>query len=182
MVSAPSNPTARTPPHGTASILGRIAAIGLTALLLNTALLVAFPTASLWYFANVVLHPLLGLALAVTLGRAAQQKGWLKGRRLGLEGVSLAEPGDRSGHRTRDSGRGRDRGNSAPPRCAYRYGRTRGTAARAASLDQALRRPSVVGRSGRGHCQCAHAVGRAGAGVVARARLAGNVSDEQTLR
>ncbi len=90
MVSAPSNPTARTPPHGTASILGRIAAIGLTALLLNTALLVAFPTASLWYFANVVLHPLLGLALAVTLGRAAQQKGWLKGRRLGLEGVSLA--------------------------------------------------------------------------------------------
>ena len=90
MVSAPSEPTSRTPPHGTASILGRIAAIVLTALLLNTALLVAFPTASLWYFANVVLHPLLGLALAVTLGRAAQQKGWLKSRRLGLEGVSLA--------------------------------------------------------------------------------------------
>ena len=37
------------------------------ALLLNSAYLVAFPAPTLWYFANVALHPFLGLALLVAV-------------------------------------------------------------------------------------------------------------------
>ena len=46
-------------------------------LLLNSAYLYALPAPSLWYFANVALHPLLGLALALVVGvRAAR---WSRG-------------------------------------------------------------------------------------------------------
>src|SRR5512144_534903 len=37
---------------------------GFVLLLLNSALLVGFPGASLWYYANVAAHPILGAALA----------------------------------------------------------------------------------------------------------------------
>ena len=51
----------------------RFAICGSIALLLNTSYLVAWPSASLWYFLNVALHPLLGVAVAVCLGLAARQ-------------------------------------------------------------------------------------------------------------
>lgn len=54
----------------------RFAAAGSIALLLNTAYLVAFPTASLWYFANVLLHPLLGVAVVVALAIEARRHPW----------------------------------------------------------------------------------------------------------
>ena len=41
----------------------RVAFIGLTALILNSACLVAFPAASVWYFSNVALHPVLGVVV-----------------------------------------------------------------------------------------------------------------------
>ena len=41
----------------------RVAFIGLIALIVNTACLVAFPTASIWYFGTVVLHPVLGVVV-----------------------------------------------------------------------------------------------------------------------
>jgi tetratricopeptide (TPR) repeat protein len=40
-----------------------VAFIGLTALILNSACLVAFPAASVWYFSNVALHPVLGVVV-----------------------------------------------------------------------------------------------------------------------
>ena len=43
--------------------------VGFIALLLNSAYLAAFADPSLWYYANVALHPLLGLALAVALAK-----------------------------------------------------------------------------------------------------------------
>jgi tetratricopeptide (TPR) repeat protein len=43
----------------------RLLLLGFAALLLNSAYLVAAPSASLWYFFNVAVHPLLGLTLAV---------------------------------------------------------------------------------------------------------------------
>ncbi len=54
----------------------RFAAAVSVALLLNTAYLIAFPTATLWYFANVVLHPLLGVAVAVALVFEARRRAW----------------------------------------------------------------------------------------------------------
>ncbi len=42
---------------------------GFIALLVNSAYLVAAPSATLWYYANVAAHPLLGLGLAVALVR-----------------------------------------------------------------------------------------------------------------
>ena len=54
----------------------RFAAAVSVALLLNTAYLIAFPTATLWYFANVVLHPLLGVAVAVALVFDARRRAW----------------------------------------------------------------------------------------------------------
>ena len=38
---------------------------GCVALLLNSAYLVASPSASLWYYTNVIAHPLLGVAIAL---------------------------------------------------------------------------------------------------------------------
>src|SRR5262245_63013098 len=53
----------------------RVIVIGLVALLLNSAWLWAFPDASFWYYLNVVVHPLLGIALAFVLVRRAP--GWV---------------------------------------------------------------------------------------------------------
>src|SRR5512138_276129 len=53
----------------------RVILIGLVALLLNSAWLWAFADASFWYYLNVVIHPLLGIALAVMLARRAP--GWV---------------------------------------------------------------------------------------------------------
>ena len=52
----------------------RLAAAGFVVLLLSAAHLVAAPAASLWYFATVALHPLLGLVLAGALVRAARRR------------------------------------------------------------------------------------------------------------
>ena len=41
--------------------------VGFVTLLLNSAYLAAFADPSLWYYANVALHPILGLALAVAV-------------------------------------------------------------------------------------------------------------------
>ena len=46
------------------------------ALLLNAAYLVALPSASVWYYLNVGLHPILGLALAVLLARRRSHPPW----------------------------------------------------------------------------------------------------------
>jgi hypothetical protein len=49
----------------------RVAQAAFAALLLNSAYLAAFAGPSLWYFANIALHPLLGLALAAGMLLAA---------------------------------------------------------------------------------------------------------------
>ena len=46
------------------------------ALLLNAAYLVALPSASVWYYINVGLHPILGLALAALLARQRSHPPW----------------------------------------------------------------------------------------------------------
>src|SRR5204863_7259322 len=43
--------------------------VGFVALLLNSAYLAAFADPSLWYYANVAVHPILGLALAVAIAK-----------------------------------------------------------------------------------------------------------------
>ncbi len=57
---------------------------GVTALLLNSAYLAATATASLFYFANVLVHVLLGAALAIAAGR------WLLARRSLLDWRMIA--------------------------------------------------------------------------------------------
>ena len=54
----------------------RLLVAGFLILLLNSAYLAALPSASLWYFANVALHPLLGLALAGIAGLALLSRRW----------------------------------------------------------------------------------------------------------
>lgn len=67
--------------------------VGSIVLLLNSAYLVAFPTASLWYFANVALHPVLGAAVVVACAWVVRRghgktsvflQGGLAGLALGL--------------------------------------------------------------------------------------------------
>ena len=62
-----SRTVSHSEPSGAPSRPIRIAVAGSIALLLNTSYLVAWPSASLWYFVNVTLHPLLGVAVAVSL-------------------------------------------------------------------------------------------------------------------
>ncbi len=57
----------------------RFAAVGSIALLLNTVYLVAFPTASLVYFTNVLLHPVLGLAVVIAIAIEARHHDWTIG-------------------------------------------------------------------------------------------------------
>ena len=54
----------------------RLLVAGFLVLLLNSAYLAALPSASLWYFANVALHPVLGLALAGAVGIALLRRRW----------------------------------------------------------------------------------------------------------
>ena len=54
----------------------RLLVAGFLVLLLNSAYLAALPSASLWYFANVALHPLLGLALAGVAGVVLLRRRW----------------------------------------------------------------------------------------------------------
>ena len=61
---------------------------GFIALLLNTAYLVAAPNASLWYYLNVVAHPLLGLALALAAARMVARGEW-PSRRLAVTGAAI---------------------------------------------------------------------------------------------
>ena len=57
----------------------RYAAVGAVALILNTAYLLAFPSASLFYFSNVMLHPALGVAVAVALAIEGRRRSWSLG-------------------------------------------------------------------------------------------------------
>ena len=52
---------------------------GFIALLLNSACLVAVPSATIWYYANVGLHPVLGLLLALAVGRQVRRREWAAG-------------------------------------------------------------------------------------------------------
>ena len=70
-------------PSGAPSRPVRIAVAGSIALLLNTSYLVAWPSASLWYFVNVTLHPLLGVVVAVSLAVAVRRRGSPPGSWLG---------------------------------------------------------------------------------------------------
>ena len=54
----------------------RVAFIGLIALILNSACLIAFPTASIWYFGNVVLHPVLGVVVLGACAWVARRGYW----------------------------------------------------------------------------------------------------------
>ena len=71
----------------------RLLVAGFLVLLLNSAYLGALPSASLWYFANVALHPLLGLALAAVAGLALLRRRWtpapLCAAGLGVSAIGL---------------------------------------------------------------------------------------------
>ena len=69
-----------------------LAAAGFIALLLTAAHLVAAPSASLWYFATVALHPLLGLVLVGALVREAWRRPW-SGNLPAAAGVGLLAAG-----------------------------------------------------------------------------------------
>ena len=63
---------------------------GFLVLLLNSAYLIAAPSASLWYYTNVVVHPLLGIALALAVG--VLRRDWVVGS-VALAGVGAAGGG-----------------------------------------------------------------------------------------
>ncbi len=89
-----SRTVSHSEPSGAPSRPIRIAVAGSIALLLNTSYLVAWPSASLWYFVNVTLHPLLGVAVAVSLAVAVRRRGsppesWL-GAGLACVAIGLA--------------------------------------------------------------------------------------------
>ncbi len=75
------------------SVTLRLLVAGFLVLLLNSAYLGALPSASLWYFANVALHPVLGLALAAVAGLALLRRRWtpppLCAAGLGVSAVGL---------------------------------------------------------------------------------------------
>jgi len=64
----------------------RLLTVGLVALCLNTLVLVTLPSTSLWYVANIVAHPLLGVMLALAIAPRVFRREW-PGSRLGLAGV-----------------------------------------------------------------------------------------------
>jgi tetratricopeptide (TPR) repeat protein len=53
---------------------------GCVALLLNSAYLVAWPTATLWYYTNVIAHPLLGVAIALAAAPRFARREWVADR------------------------------------------------------------------------------------------------------
>ncbi|MCY3844378.1 MAG: tetratricopeptide repeat protein [Acidobacteria bacterium] len=71
----------------------RLLVAGFLVLLLNSAYLAALPSASLWYFANVALHPLLGFALAGVAGFVLLRRRWtpapLCAAGLGVSAIGL---------------------------------------------------------------------------------------------
>ena len=71
----------------------RLLVAGFVALLLNSAYLAALPSASLWYFANVAAHPLLGLGLAGIAALALLRRRWtpppLCAAGLGVSAIGL---------------------------------------------------------------------------------------------
>ena len=71
----------------------RLLVAGFLVLLLNSAYLAALPSASLWYFANVALHPLLGFALAGVAGVVLLRRRWtpppLCAAGLGVSAIGL---------------------------------------------------------------------------------------------
>ncbi len=73
--------------------LSGLAKAGGAGLVLTAAVLAAAPSASLWYVANVVVHPLLGLCLGWTALRWVWRAGWppgpLPGLATGMAGGSL---------------------------------------------------------------------------------------------
>ena len=58
---------------------------GFLVLLLNSAYLAASAAPSIWYFANVVLHPILGVALAVAVLLRRHPMARVYARAIGLE-------------------------------------------------------------------------------------------------
>ena len=52
---------------------------GCLLLLLNSAFLAAFPSATLWYYANVAIHPVLGIALTLFAVPRILSREWLGG-------------------------------------------------------------------------------------------------------
>ena len=73
--------------------VSRLLLPGAVVLILNSAYLVAAPTASLWYYANVVAHPLLGSALALAVAPRVVRREWAVGplavAGAGVVGVGL---------------------------------------------------------------------------------------------
>ena len=65
---------------------------GCVALLLNSAYLVASPSASLWYYTNVIAHPLLGVAMALFAAPRLARREWVAGP-LVLAGAGAALAG-----------------------------------------------------------------------------------------
>ncbi|MCY4026502.1 MAG: hypothetical protein OXH75_09355, partial [Acidobacteria bacterium] len=74
-------------------VIVRLLVAGFLVLLLNSAYLAALPSASLWYFANVALHPLLGFALAGMAGFVLLRRRWtpapLCAAGLGVSAIGL---------------------------------------------------------------------------------------------
>ena len=68
----------------------RLILAGSVALLLNSAYLVAAPSASLWYYVNVGLHPLLGLTLALALVPRRFRRTWATGPLAAAGLIALA--------------------------------------------------------------------------------------------
>ena len=74
-------------------IASRFVSAGCVALLLNSAYLVASPSASLWYYTNVIAHPLLGVVLALAVAPRLLRREWVVGPfavGIGAVGVGLA--------------------------------------------------------------------------------------------
>ena len=65
----------------------RLLFVGCVLLLLNTAYLVASPSASLWYYTNVIVHPVLGIVMALALVSRLARRTWLVGP-LALAGTA----------------------------------------------------------------------------------------------
>ena len=70
----------------------RLIFAGFLLLLLNSAYLASFSAPTLWYYTQVAVHPILGLALAAVVALAAARRRWAPGR-LGAVGLLLCGAG-----------------------------------------------------------------------------------------
>ena len=73
-------------------IASRLIFPGCIALLLNSAYLAAAPSASLWYYVNVIAHPVLGMALALAAAPHVLRRDWVVGP-LAIAGASAVGSG-----------------------------------------------------------------------------------------